>query len=77
MHLHQPQGSSTEGNQSRVREIDGKPFQPIVCYTLPRTETPALAEEVLKLGIDANGVFSGFRGTADLFQRAALRLLRA
>jgi hypothetical protein len=52
------------------------PFSPLVYYTLPRAEAPALAEALTKLGINSASIFPGFKGAAEsVNERSRIRLL--
>jgi len=57
--------------------IDGAPFQPFRCVTLPRDKGPELAETLIRFGINAGSLFPGFQGAARaVIERSALDLLR-
>lgn len=57
--------------------VDGKPFQPFRCITLPRDKAPELAEALIRYGIDAGSLFPGFQGAArSVSERTALERLR-
>lgn len=57
--------------------VDGEPFRPFRCVTLPRDKAPELGEILIRYGIDAGSLFPGFHGAArSVIERSALQLLR-
>lgn len=57
--------------------IEGSPFRPFRCVTLPRDKGAELAETLIRYGINAGSLFPGFQGAArSVIERNALDLLR-
>ena len=60
-----------------VETIDGEPFYPFRCVTLPRAQTPQLADALHQYGIDAGSLFPGLAGAAQCVrERSAVQLLK-